>query len=134
MKSLESLFLLCFAIVFYSFVGYGIILFVVVKIKSVFKRPAKFDDTYEPEVTMVVPCYNEACVLQQKIENTYGLDYPKHKLQIAFITDGSTDNSLEILAQYPGIKTFHISRRTRCRARAPCAGRPHHPGPRRCRA
>ena len=111
MKSLESLFLLCFAIVFYSFVGYGIILFVVVKIKSVFKRPAKFDDSYEPEVTMVVPCYNEACVLQQKIENTYGLDYPKHKLQIAFITDGSTDNSLEILAQYPGIKTFHISRR-----------------------
>lgn len=39
------------------------------------------------------------------------LDYPVDKLKIVFITDGSTDDSLEILKKHPHITTLHINRR-----------------------
>ncbi len=111
MKFLELLFFVAFVIVFYSFAGYGIILFLVVKIKSLLKGKVRFDDEYQPEVTLVVPCYNEAYVIEQKISNSFDLDYPKSKLNIIFITDGSTDHSMEILAKYPSVQTLHINKR-----------------------
>ncbi len=111
MKLPEIIFFIAFAIVFYSFVGYGILLFFIVKIKSFLKGLVTPDNRYEPEVTLVVPCYNEAYILEQKIENIFALDYPKGKLHVSFITDGSTDESLKILANYPVINTYHIARR-----------------------
>ena len=111
MKFLEVVFIVAFAIVFYSFIGYGILVFIVVKVKSLFKSSILFDTNYEPEVTLVVPCYNEANVIEQKISNSFDLDYPKSKLHIAFITDGSTDRSMEILARYPSVSNYHTPRR-----------------------
>ncbi len=57
-----------------------------------------------PSVTMIVAAFNEDKILEAKIRNTLGLNYPIDKYQILFITDGSTDRSNEIVRSYPVIK------------------------------
>ena len=99
-----------FAVVFYTYFGYGIIVWLWAKIKASLKA-SKPLLPFEPEVTIVIPAYNEAYILESKIENCFALQYPAGKLKIMFITDGSTDNSAEILVKYPNIIHLHSSLR-----------------------
>lgn len=50
-----------------------------------------------PGVSLIVPVYNEEFHLPLKIENLYRLDYPAERLEIIFVSDGSTDGSNHIL-------------------------------------
>lgn len=108
---MQTFFWASFALLFYSFIGYGILLYFLVKLKRLFVKPRPFDASFEPAVTLVVPCYNEAGVLDEKVANCMQLDYPKEKLNLLFITDGSTDNSVEVLRKYPAVTLLHSSRR-----------------------
>ena len=112
MRYLEIAFWSAFGIIFYSFLGYGIVLYVIVKIKRMAGTSKKAADFFfEPEVTLVIPCFNEAEILAGKIDNCKKLNYPSEKLSVVFITDGSEDNSIEILRQWPEIETLHNKRR-----------------------
>ena len=53
-----------------------------------------------PSVTIIVPCYNEAATASKTIDSLLALDYPKDKLKILAVNDGSTDNTLEVLNTY----------------------------------
>jgi len=53
-----------------------------------------------PDVTLIVCAYNEDEVIEQKIQNSLAINYPKEKLQIAIASDGSTDNTNEIVKKY----------------------------------
>lgn len=97
-------------LVFYTYLGYGILLFLLVRLKRLFKKPKPPGD-YTPEVTLVVPCYNEEDFIMQKVENTLALDYPKDKFRIIFITDGSSDGTVELLRKVEGIELLHEDRR-----------------------
>lgn len=108
---LQILFWASFALLFYSFLGYGVLLYALVKMKKLFVRPKPFNAGFEPEVTLVVPCYNESSVLDEKVQNCRQLDYPKHKLRLVFITDGSTDDSTEVLEKYAEVSVLHSARR-----------------------
>ncbi len=95
-------------IVFYTYVGYGIVLYFLVKIKSFFIKPvALFDGSYTPSLTLIVAAYNEEQVIEEKIKNTLLLHYPENKFRIIFITDGSTDKTASIIANYPQIQLLH---------------------------
>ena len=111
MSFIEIAFWVCFSIVFYAFLGYGIVLYVMVKIKRFVHTSKKITSSFEPAVTLVIPCFNEADILSSKIVNSRNLDYPLEKLSIIFITDGSTDNSKDILQNYPEIEILHENRR-----------------------
>src|SRR5436309_10489173 len=50
-----------------------------------------------PSVAMVVAAYNEAAVLQQKLINTWAIDYPADKFELIIGSDGSDDGTAEIL-------------------------------------
>ncbi len=54
------------------------------------------DDDLLP-VTMIVPVYNEEEHLEEKIANVRQTDYPANKLEVIFVSDGSTDRSNSIL-------------------------------------
>ena len=99
-------------IVLYTFFGYGILLFLLILIKRLFK-PAdnQSAEDFEPALTLVIPCFNEAAILGKKIDNCLALEYPAQKRTILFITDGSTDHSAELLAKYPDIHVLHEDRR-----------------------
>jgi cellulose synthase/poly-beta-1,6-N-acetylglucosamine synthase-like glycosyltransferase len=50
-----------------------------------------------PAVSIIVPAYNEEKVLLAKIENLRNLDFPRERVQIVFISDGSDDGTNHIL-------------------------------------
>ena len=100
-------------IVFYSYVGYGILLFFLVKLKRLFSKRKKVagSNAYEPEITLIVSAYNEEGFIEKKISNTFQLNYPKQKLKILFITDGSSDNTPDIIKKFPEIQLLHEPQR-----------------------
>lgn len=96
----------------YAYIGYGIIAGIISFIKSIIKKPdAIFSDMPLPDVALVIPAYNEADILQEKIKNTLALDYPTPMLHIFFITDGSTDYSNKIIEPFTQIKLLHTAQR-----------------------
>jgi biofilm PGA synthesis N-glycosyltransferase PgaC len=104
------IFWLSLFIVFYTFAGYGIFLYFLIKIKRIIKGkpniPATIDEEL-PDCTLVVAAYNEELFIEQKINNCLQLNYPAGKLKLLFITDGSTDKTPEIISRYPQIQLLH---------------------------
>jgi poly-beta-1,6-N-acetyl-D-glucosamine synthase len=107
MKILEIIFWLLLGITFYAYLGYGILIWFMVKIKAVFTKKKQFDQDFLPEVTILVAAYNEQDCIEDKIKNSLAIDYPKDKLKIVFVTDGSTDKTAEIISQYADIQLFN---------------------------
>jgi biofilm PGA synthesis N-glycosyltransferase PgaC len=97
-------------IAFYTFVGYGFLLYFIIKIKRAIKGkpgiPAVSDDDL-PTCTLVVAAYNEEHFITQKIANSLQLHYPAGKLKFVFVTDGSSDKTAEIISQHPQIQLLH---------------------------
>ncbi len=112
MNLLEIILWISIAIIFYAFIGYGLLLFILIKLKRLFLKNKVADQPlFEPLVTLVIPCFNEADIMPGKIANCMELEYPKEKLLLYFITDGSTDNFREVLSKHSDIKLLHEDRR-----------------------
>ncbi len=107
------LFWISLFIVFYTFVGYGIVLFCLVKLKQLIfgKRKLVYDADYLPTLTLIVAAYNEADIIEEKIENTLALNYPDGKINYIFVTDGSSDSTPDKVRLNSVIKLMHIPER-----------------------
>lgn len=104
MKTLEIIFWISIFIVFYTYLGYGILLYLLVKIKEMFCKPQQSILPDElPEVTLFIAAYNEESVVDEKMQNCQEIDYPKDKLKIVWITDGSNDSTNDMLKKYPEV-------------------------------
>jgi biofilm PGA synthesis N-glycosyltransferase PgaC len=102
-------------IVVYTFVGYGILLYIIIRIKRIIKgKPREMEVNYDllPTCTLVVAAYNEEHFMPEKIKNTLQLKYPAGKLKFLFITDGSNDRTPDIIREYPQIELMHESARS----------------------
>lgn len=99
---LETLFWSGLALVFYTYLGYGLVLWGLVRIRRAGRRaqPPLLDDFF-PEVTFVVCAYNEADCIVAKIENSLSLDYPRHRVRFCFVTDGSDDATPALVRGFP---------------------------------
>jgi hyaluronan synthase len=53
--------------------------------------------TYTPSITIIVPCYNEERSIAKTMNSLLALDYPKDKLEIMVVDDGSKDKTWEIV-------------------------------------
>ncbi len=113
MTALKIIFWALFFIVFYAYLGYGILLFVLVRLKRMFagKKPAGFVNNYEPDVTLFIAAYNERDFVDAKIKNSRELEYPAEKLHIVWVTDGSDDGTPEVLKKYDGVTVYHLPAR-----------------------
>ena len=102
---LQLLFILCLLLVVYTYVGYGIVL----RLLLVFRKRHEVltDDPAEwPEVSLLICAYNEQDIVAEKMVNCRALDYPKEKLHIVWATDGTTDQTNELLAAYPDAEVY----------------------------
>lgn len=80
MLVLEILFWALFASVFYAYLGYGLVLFILVKIKKLVNPyQPKMTDDFEPDVTLFVAAYNEKDYVDAKVQNGFEMDYPREK-------------------------------------------------------
>ena len=109
-----TLFWLCLTIVVYTYVGYGIVLYLLVLIKRLATKAkplADITDDCLPEVTLMVCAYNEEDIIAEKMDNTRRLDYPSDRLHLVWVTDGSNDNTNSLLAAYPDVKVIYSPER-----------------------
>jgi cellulose synthase/poly-beta-1,6-N-acetylglucosamine synthase-like glycosyltransferase len=108
MTFLKAVFWISFFLVFYTYLGYGILLFIIVSIKKLFTgKKDTGSQPVEPPVSLIVSAFNEGDFIETKIVNTLQLDYPEDKLDILFITDGSYDNTPSIVRNYNRIRLLH---------------------------
>lgn len=73
-------------------------------------RKKRRDPRHWPSVTIIVPCYNEEKTLARTLDSLLALDYPKSKLSLLVVNDGSTDNTALVMARYakePRITLHH---------------------------
>lgn len=112
MKAQDVFFISLFAIVAYSYIGYGIVLYFLVKLKQVIFGSTKLHVSNDlPTLTLLIAAWNEEDVIEEKIQNSFNLNYPSDKLQFLFITDGSTDETPQIISKYNRINLLHQSQR-----------------------
>ena len=99
--------------IFYSYIGYGILLWLLIKVRNIFQKtfhPKNRDFKYYP-VSLIIAALNEEKIISEKIENSLSLDYPKELLQIIIICDGSTDSTFEIASSYNDLLVLHQAKR-----------------------
>ena len=112
--ALKILFWFLLALVFYTYVGYGVLLWLLVRAKRRLNpdvAPVFFDEKDLPPLTFVVAAYNEKDWIAEKIKNCRSLKYPKDKLFFLFVTDGSDDGTPDIVSQHDDIQLFHRTER-----------------------
>jgi len=85
-------------LVAFAYVGYPLLLAALVRL--VRREPRSADIT--PSVTLLVPAFNEEHAIGAKLDSCLALDYPKEKLQVIVLSDGSTDRTNEIVSGYAG--------------------------------
>ncbi len=111
LTSLAILFWISVGSILYTYFGYPILVTLLARLRP----PLRFAEPKEdlPLVTLLIAAYNEELAIEDKIKNSLNLDYPKDRLQILIVNDGSSDRTRAILDGYAGrgIEVFHQPQR-----------------------
>ncbi len=115
-RSLALLFWLLAGLVFYTYIGYGLVVALLVRLRPPRRALPPLAAAELPALTMVVAAHNEERCIVDKLENCLRLDYPRARLNLVFVTDGSTDNTAALLTAYPvpaavGYRVLHAPER-----------------------
>ena len=90
----------------------GVYQFVKVSL-SVFATHLDAADRFEPNVSILIPAWNEGAVIGATIDRLMALDYPSRRLRVYVVDDASTDETPQIVIEksreYPG-RVFHVRR------------------------
>jgi biofilm PGA synthesis N-glycosyltransferase PgaC len=89
----EMFFYLALGLCLYTYALYPLSIYAAGRLLN---RRWKGDAAFEPVVTLIIPAYNEAAVIQSKIENTLASQYPPEKLEIIVASDCSSDQTVRI--------------------------------------
>jgi cellulose synthase/poly-beta-1,6-N-acetylglucosamine synthase-like glycosyltransferase len=93
---LEGLFITAVVAALYPLVGYPLVLSIIAAL-----RPrAVAREEWAPQVTVLIPAYNEAGCIAATIQNKLEQNYPADKLQIIVASDASSDGTERIVESY----------------------------------
>jgi cellulose synthase/poly-beta-1,6-N-acetylglucosamine synthase-like glycosyltransferase len=122
---MEIVFWFSLALVGYTYLAYPVVLFFcycLAQLRSDWqylfdrqnRRVLALDESEVPSVSLLIPAFNEEARLLQKISNLREMDYPPEKVQIVFVSDGSSDGTNEILKGVgdQNIEAIFLSRRS----------------------
>lgn len=87
------------ACVFYTYAGYYLLL----RIRACFDRLSVKKAFVTPTISIIMAVHNEEALLPKKLANLHSLLYPRDKLQIVIVSDGSTDGTGATLQRAEGI-------------------------------
>jgi cellulose synthase/poly-beta-1,6-N-acetylglucosamine synthase-like glycosyltransferase len=96
MEWLETLCVGSIALALYPLLGYPLIISLLGRLRP---RPVA-RQARSPAVTILIPAYNEAECIAATVENKLQQRYPRDKLQIIVVSDGSEDGTDEIVRRY----------------------------------
>ncbi|HEV8039192.1 MAG TPA: glycosyltransferase family 2 protein [Bryobacteraceae bacterium] len=77
---------------FYAYLGYPLVL---LALRLVIRKDVR-KKRITPFVSLLIPAYNEADVIERKIKNSLALDYPADRIEIVVASDGSSDETAAI--------------------------------------
>lgn len=103
-----------FAIIFYVLLFLSVyvqVFFLVTFIenrKKIIIRNGKLILERYPSISIIVSCWNEGKTLKRTVNSLLDIDYPKEKLEIFLIDDGSTDNTLDIMNSFKSYFNVYI--------------------------
>jgi cellulose synthase/poly-beta-1,6-N-acetylglucosamine synthase-like glycosyltransferase len=105
------LFFASLAAVAYAYLVYPVLICVCARLFG--RRPAPPGDFDLPPLTLVVAAHNEQAVIEQRLRNALSLDYPRHKLHIRIVSDGSTDDTCSIVRRFAsaGVELLELPQR-----------------------
>lgn len=111
---MEILFWAALTLILYTYIGFPLL---------VYLRGFMTDRTYykgniTPSVSIIIAAYNEADAIGAKLENLLSLDYPAHQMEIIVASDGSQDETNEIVKRYAkqGVKLLPLPRQGKAAA------------------
>ncbi len=111
---LKLIFWSALLLVFYTFIGYGLLIWLLNRFRGYEKKEQVKD--FEPPVTFVIPAYNEERWIIDKVQNSVQLDYPSDKINFLVVSDGSNDRTKELVDHFEApagiqLRHFHESAR-----------------------
>jgi len=104
-----ALFILCIAGIAWTLFGYPLLMRLMPRAHLVHTP-----DEVIPTVSVILTVFNEASSVRQKLLNTLELDWPADRLQLIVVSDGSTDNTAEVVASVadPRIRFIELATRS----------------------
>jgi len=90
------IFWLALFVIVWTYFGYFLVLWLL----SLFRTREIKKEVWFPAVSLIITAHNEERQIRQKIENTLTLSYPREKLEIIVVSDGSTDSTVQIVKSF----------------------------------
>lgn len=114
MEVLNGVFLFCLFMVIYPYFLFPLLLVVWSRLGG---RKWRKGESY-PSISLIISVYNEEAVIREKIHNSLALDYPKERLEIVVVSDGSTDGTNQIVSSFTNgnvvLKAYERAGKTEC--------------------
>jgi biofilm PGA synthesis N-glycosyltransferase PgaC len=102
----ELVFWIAVWIPLYAFAGYPLLL---LGLGLALRREVR-KEAVRPFVSLLIPAYNEARVMARKIENSLALDYPGDRIEIVVVSDGSSDQTVNIARSLGGVHVIALQK------------------------
>ena len=102
----ELLFWIAVWVPLYAFLGYPLVL---AALRLAIRRDVRKAPIH-PFVSLLIPAYNEARTIARKIENSLALDYPPDRIEIVIVSDGSSDQTVNIARSAGGVRVLALPR------------------------
>jgi biofilm PGA synthesis N-glycosyltransferase PgaC len=93
---MEIIFWISVVLIFYTYVGYFMILKLLVALPFKTCQEDKKRSQDCPMVSVIISAFNEEKAVESRIKNLLEQNYPAEKLEIIVASDGSTDDTVEI--------------------------------------
>lgn len=108
---IKTLFFISTVLLIYNYILYPIAIIALAKFRSkaLGSAASNGNSVFLPSVTLIIAAYNEDRVIDAKIRSSLALDYPKDRLRILVVSDGSTDATPQIVRGYEnqGVLSLH---------------------------
>lgn len=93
-----------------TYIGLFAIFFFLLSVSPRLKKsPPIFNEKNPPFISIIIPAYNEQRGIEATINSALGVDYPRDKMEILVIDDGSKDKTYELALKFKSkiVKVFH---------------------------
>jgi cellulose synthase/poly-beta-1,6-N-acetylglucosamine synthase-like glycosyltransferase len=109
MLALEIVFWLCVGLLTYTHVGYPLALWALARLRRAPRR-GRSEPAEPPKVALIIAAHDEEDVIAERVRNALALDYPRKRLEIVVVSDGSGDRTAERARAAGADRVLELSR------------------------